>query len=66
MWSTTALSPDVASAREHHHAYLLAGLLRCGDCGRRLESAWSNGKPAYRCRHGYTSATHDAAAISVG
>jgi len=30
----------------------------CGRCGRRLESAWSNGKPAYRCRHGYTSATH--------
>ena len=37
--------------------YLLAGLLRCGACGRRLESAWSNGRPAYRCRHGYTSAT---------
>jgi site-specific DNA recombinase len=37
--------------------YLLAGLLRCGACGRRLESAWPNGKPAYRCRHGYTSAT---------
>ena len=37
--------------------YLLAGLLRCGRCGRRLESAWSNGKPAHRCRHGYTSAT---------
>jgi hypothetical protein len=37
--------------------YLLAGLLHCGACGRRLESAWSNGKPAYRCRHGYTSAT---------
>ena len=37
---------------------MLAGLLRCGRCGRRLESAWSNGKPAYRCRHGYTSATH--------
>ena len=37
--------------------YLLAGLLTCGRCGRRLESAWSNGKPAYRCRHGYTSAT---------
>lgn len=32
-------------------------LLACGRCGRRLESAWSNGKPAYRCRHGYTSAT---------
>jgi site-specific DNA recombinase len=37
--------------------YLLAGLLHCGTCGRRLESAWSNGRPAYRCRHGYTSAT---------
>jgi len=37
--------------------YLLAGLVACGRCGRRLESAWSSGKPAYRCRHGYTSAT---------
>ena len=37
--------------------YLLAGLLACGRCGRRLESAWSNGKPAYRCRYGHTSAT---------
>jgi site-specific DNA recombinase len=37
--------------------YLLAGLITCGRCGRRLESTWSNGKPAYRCRHGYTSAT---------
>jgi hypothetical protein len=37
--------------------YLLAGLLACGRCGRRLESAWSNGRPAYRCRHGYCSAT---------
>jgi hypothetical protein len=37
--------------------YLLAGLVACGRCGRRLESAWSSGNPAYRCRHGYTSAT---------
>src|SRR6266702_4682009 len=36
--------------------YLLAGLLACGLCGRRMESAWTNGKPAYRCRHGRTSA----------
>jgi site-specific DNA recombinase len=36
--------------------YLLAGLLACGRCGRRLESAWSNGNPAYRCRHDHTSA----------
>ncbi len=32
-------------------------LLACGRSGRRLESAWSNGKRAYRCRHGLTSAT---------
>ena len=36
--------------------YLLAGLLACGRCGRRLESAWSHDRPAYRCRHGHTSA----------
>jgi hypothetical protein len=36
--------------------YLLAGLLACGGCGRRMESAWSNGKPAYRCRHGHATA----------
>src|SRR5271170_6723507 len=36
--------------------YLLAGLLACGRCGRRLESAWSHGRAAYRCRHGHTSA----------
>ena len=37
--------------------YLMAGLLVCGGCGRRMESAWSNGKPAYRCRHGHTTAS---------
>jgi len=37
--------------------YKLAGILRCGICGRRAESCWSNGRPAYRCRHGYSSAS---------
>jgi hypothetical protein len=37
--------------------YRLAGLLRCGICGRRAESCWSNGRPAYRCRHGHSSAS---------
>jgi len=37
--------------------YLLAGLIACGRCGRRLESCWSYGRPSYRCRHGYSSAT---------
>jgi site-specific DNA recombinase len=37
--------------------YQLAGLLRCGTCGRLMESCWSDGKAAYRCRHGHTTAT---------
>jgi len=37
--------------------YLLAGLLTCAMCGRRMESAWANGKPAYRCRHGHSTAS---------
>jgi hypothetical protein len=36
--------------------YLLAGLLACATCGRRMESVGSNGKPAYWCRHGRTTA----------
>jgi site-specific DNA recombinase len=49
-------SSDDPAAPERR-PYLLAGLLACGTCGRRMESAWSNGKPAYRCRHGHTSAS---------
>jgi site-specific DNA recombinase len=45
---------DTATANGRR--YLLAGLLRCGICGRRLESCWANSRPAYRCRHGYSSA----------
>ncbi|MGY5118499.1 recombinase family protein [Streptomyces sp. 900105755] len=39
------------------HVYLLAGLLCCGVCGRRMESHWTHHRPGYRCRHGHTSAT---------
>lgn len=46
---------DPGELQKRH--YLLAGLLKCGVCGRRMESAWSNGKPAYRCRHGRTTAS---------
>ncbi|MGA4538960.1 recombinase family protein [Uniformispora flossi] len=38
------------------HTYLLARLLRCGHCRRRMESCWSNGRAAYRCRQGHSSA----------
>jgi len=50
---TAQRGPDSPAGRR----YLLAGLVRCGTCGRLLESCWSNGKAAYRCRHGHTSAT---------
>jgi hypothetical protein len=49
-------APKAAPAAPGNRRYLLPGLLACGACGRRMESAWSNGKPAYRCRHGHTSA----------
>jgi hypothetical protein len=51
------ISPPRGLAGPATRRYLLAGLIRCGTCGRRLESSWSNGRPAYRCRHGYISAT---------
>ena len=49
-------APHADLAAPVRRRYLLAGLVVCGICGRRMESAWSNGKPAYRCRHGHTSA----------
>ena len=49
-----AMRAAPATAR---HTYLLTGILACAVCGRRMESASSHGKPAYRCRHGRTSGT---------
>ncbi|MGO8892231.1 MAG: recombinase family protein [Streptosporangiaceae bacterium] len=49
-------APGMGLAAPQKRCYLLAGLLICGACGRRMESAWSNGKPAYRCRYGRTTA----------
>ncbi|MGW2940015.1 recombinase family protein [Streptomyces sp. NPDC001156] len=36
--------------------YQLSGILHCDLCSCRMESCWSNGHPAYRCRHGHTTA----------
>jgi site-specific DNA recombinase len=47
---------DSGSTVPGERPYLLVGLLTCATCGRRMEPAWSNGKAAYRCRHGHTSA----------
>jgi hypothetical protein len=54
--NVTARSQAAGGSR----TYLLVGLLRCGVCGRSMQSQLSHGKPAYRCRHGHTSA-HTAA-----
>jgi site-specific DNA recombinase len=39
-------SPRADPAGPQRLRYLLSGLLACGVCGRRMESAWSNGRPA--------------------
>jgi site-specific DNA recombinase len=49
-------APRADMAVPQRRRYLLAGLVACGGCGRRMESAWSNGKAACRCGHGHTSA----------
>jgi hypothetical protein len=36
--------------------YLLAGLMRCGYCGRRMDAHWANGRAGYRCRNGRSNA----------
>lgn len=36
--------------------YMLAGLVQCRVCGRRMDSHWVNGRAGYRCRHGHQSA----------
>lgn len=37
--------------------YALSGLVVRGVCGRRMEAHWVHGRPGYRCRHGYSTAT---------
>jgi hypothetical protein len=53
----TAQHLHAAHQTAAHRVYLLAGLLRCGVYERLMESCWTHGRPAYRCRHGHTSAT---------
>ena len=59
MTSAPPAAPLLAQVRMRRESAgtSLAGLPVCGGCGRRMESAWSNGKAAYRCRHGHTTAS---------
>lgn len=34
---------------------MLAGLVVCGLCQRRMDAHWLHGRAGYRCRHGQTS-----------
>jgi hypothetical protein len=36
-------------------SYVLAGVVQCRLCGRRMDSHWVNDRAGYRCRHGYNS-----------
>jgi hypothetical protein len=42
--------------------YLLSGLVRCGVCGRRMDSHWIHDRAGYRCRHGHSSSRPRTAA----
>lgn len=44
-----------ASGDDTRRRYLLRGLLRCGHCGRRMDSHWVHERAGYRCRHGQRS-----------
>jgi site-specific DNA recombinase len=39
----------------HTRHYPLAGLIRCGVCGRRMDAHWVHNRAGYRCRHGRTT-----------
>lgn len=51
-----AIRADRPTADGTTRTYLLAGLVTCCYCGRRMDAHWVNGRPGYRCRHGRTSA----------
>src|SRR4051812_11404865 len=36
--------------------YMLARLILCGLCGRRMDGHWVNDRAGYRCRHGHSCA----------
>src|SRR5260370_13481963 len=47
----------VRKTRDQRH-YVLSSLIFCGECGRRMEGAWSNSQPYYRCRPRSSTVEH--------
>ena len=54
--ATQAVRATCSPHDDGERQYRLTGLLICGAYGRRLQPHWVHGRPAYRCRHGRTSA----------
>jgi hypothetical protein len=48
MFGRTRQSARRTPAEGRH--YLLAGIMRCGLCGRRMQGQWNHGRPYYRCK----------------
>ncbi|MGH9154874.1 MAG: zinc ribbon domain-containing protein [Acidimicrobiales bacterium] len=48
MFGRTRSTTRRAPAAGRH--YLLAGMMRCGLCGRRMQGQWNHGRPYYRCK----------------
>lgn len=45
----TTRRASTRTPKEGRH-YVLAGLMTCGKCGRRMHGAWNHGHPNYRCQ----------------
>ncbi len=48
-----------ARVAKEGHTYILAGLLTCGQCGRRMTGTWNHERPYYRCQADRDSTTTD-------
>ena len=46
------MNQTFASRNNHHHFYLLRGLLVCGTCGHTLQGRTQNDRVYYYCEHG--------------
>lgn len=54
--ATQAIRAARANADGRPRTYVLAGLVQCGRCGRRMDAHWVHQRAGYRCRHGRSSA----------
>lgn len=46
----TATTRSTTRSPKAGRNYVLAGMIRCGGCHRRMEGVWNHGRPYYRCQ----------------